>query len=368
MVAGVCAGVARHLNTDPVVVRVVFAALTFVGLAGLIVYVAAWLLIPEEGDDEGMLDAHLPGSMDREQVRRLGLFIAVAIAAASILGSGFTIDWPAIPLTLVALGVFYVAIIRPYNRRHAEQASAQSTTSHDAATDGERTDEPGEVTFTPAPHPAGSAPPLRDKPAGGRPRNLRRDRGALFGLTVAFGVLVVGAMGVYAATVEDIAWPYFPLAAFLVTGAGMLVGGVLGNGRPIALLAFPLGLVLLATTVLPTYTIGDDRTYPAYARDVDSSYQQGIGNFVLDLTEIRDPGSLDGRSIDIEQGVGSLEVIVPDGVDVDVDAHTDAGNLILLGKNSNGAPVSRHYVDPPSDDPQLHLDITQTTGEIRVTR
>ncbi|HLR85592.1 MAG TPA: PspC domain-containing protein, partial [Nocardioidaceae bacterium] len=37
MVAGVCAAIARHLDIDPVVVRVVIACLSFAGLAGVIV-------------------------------------------------------------------------------------------------------------------------------------------------------------------------------------------------------------------------------------------------------------------------------------------------------------------------------------------
>src|SRR5689334_20110943 len=48
IVAGVCAGVARHLNIDPIIVRIAVVALTFVGLAGLILYLAAWFLLPED--------------------------------------------------------------------------------------------------------------------------------------------------------------------------------------------------------------------------------------------------------------------------------------------------------------------------------
>ncbi|MGH3357375.1 MAG: LiaF domain-containing protein, partial [Nocardioidaceae bacterium] len=273
------------------------------------------------------------------------------IAAASMLGAGFTFTWPAVPITLVVLALFYFLAVRPYNRKRDAEAAMRAESEPTAMAD-----------------PPDAVLPLDDKPPTPRPRNPRRDHGALFGLTFAVTVVVLGAMWIASETSEHIGWPYFPLAAFLVVAAGMLVGTVLGNGRPLVLLAVPLALVLLATTVLPTYTIGDDRTYPAYASDVESSYQQGIGNFVLDLTDVRDPGALDGRTVTIDQGVGSLEVVVPDGVDVDVDAQTDAGNLIILGETSNGAPVSRHYVDPTSGDPDLRLDLSQTTGEIRVTR
>ena len=49
MVAGVAAGLARYLGVDVTVVRIILAVLTVVGGAGLPIYLAGWLLIPDEG-------------------------------------------------------------------------------------------------------------------------------------------------------------------------------------------------------------------------------------------------------------------------------------------------------------------------------
>lgn len=49
MVAGVCAGLARYFDADATVVRLVFALLVLVGGAGVPLYIAGWLLIPEDG-------------------------------------------------------------------------------------------------------------------------------------------------------------------------------------------------------------------------------------------------------------------------------------------------------------------------------
>jgi phage shock protein PspC (stress-responsive transcriptional regulator) len=49
MLAGVAAGIARYLGVDVTVVRIVFAVLAVVGGAGVPLYLAGWLLIPEEG-------------------------------------------------------------------------------------------------------------------------------------------------------------------------------------------------------------------------------------------------------------------------------------------------------------------------------
>jgi phage shock protein PspC (stress-responsive transcriptional regulator) len=54
MLAGVAAGIARYLNVDVTVVRVVFAVLTVVGGAALPIYLAGWLLIPEDGADQSI--------------------------------------------------------------------------------------------------------------------------------------------------------------------------------------------------------------------------------------------------------------------------------------------------------------------------
>ena len=49
-VAGVAGGLARHLDVDPLILRVALVVLVFFGGAGLIVYAACWLLVPEDGD------------------------------------------------------------------------------------------------------------------------------------------------------------------------------------------------------------------------------------------------------------------------------------------------------------------------------
>jgi phage shock protein PspC (stress-responsive transcriptional regulator) len=54
MIFGVCAGIAQYLNVDVNVVRIVFAVLTLIGGAGIPVYIAGWLLVPEEGAEQSI--------------------------------------------------------------------------------------------------------------------------------------------------------------------------------------------------------------------------------------------------------------------------------------------------------------------------
>jgi phage shock protein PspC (stress-responsive transcriptional regulator) len=54
MLAGVAAGAARYLGVDVTIVRIAFAVLTVIGGAGIPLYLAGWLLIPDEGSDQSI--------------------------------------------------------------------------------------------------------------------------------------------------------------------------------------------------------------------------------------------------------------------------------------------------------------------------
>jgi phage shock protein PspC (stress-responsive transcriptional regulator) len=54
MLGGVASGIARYLRVDVTVVRIVFAVLAIMGGAGIPLYLAGWLLIPEEGAQQSI--------------------------------------------------------------------------------------------------------------------------------------------------------------------------------------------------------------------------------------------------------------------------------------------------------------------------
>lgn len=49
LAGGVAGGLAAYLDVDVTLVRLAFVALALVGGAGVPLYAAAWLLVPEEG-------------------------------------------------------------------------------------------------------------------------------------------------------------------------------------------------------------------------------------------------------------------------------------------------------------------------------
>ena len=51
MIAGVCSGLAEYTGLDVTVVRLIFAAVSLLSFFGrLLAYLAAWVIIPEEGE------------------------------------------------------------------------------------------------------------------------------------------------------------------------------------------------------------------------------------------------------------------------------------------------------------------------------
>ncbi|MEW5946322.1 MAG: PspC domain-containing protein [bacterium] len=48
MIAGVCGGLAEYFQIDPALVRLAFIAFSFVALAPVVFYVAAWIIIPKK--------------------------------------------------------------------------------------------------------------------------------------------------------------------------------------------------------------------------------------------------------------------------------------------------------------------------------
>jgi phage shock protein PspC (stress-responsive transcriptional regulator) len=62
VMAGVAAGLARYLGVDVMIIRLAFVVLTIVGAAGIPLYLAGLLLIPEEGSDQSIASS-LIGSL-----------------------------------------------------------------------------------------------------------------------------------------------------------------------------------------------------------------------------------------------------------------------------------------------------------------
>jgi phage shock protein C len=104
VLGGVCGGLGRYLNVDPVLLRIAAVALALSGGVGVLAYLIAWIVIPEQtGPDE----QPLPPRADRNQIALvLGTVlvgIGVLLLAQRILPwLGAPILWPVV---VVGIGV-----------------------------------------------------------------------------------------------------------------------------------------------------------------------------------------------------------------------------------------------------------------------
>ncbi len=90
MVAGVCGGLARYFDIHPAFYRVGFVVLTLLGGAGILIYAAAALVIPDEGKEDSVATAALRNRRDRPWPL-IGLAL-VGVALASLLSHATL--WP----------------------------------------------------------------------------------------------------------------------------------------------------------------------------------------------------------------------------------------------------------------------------------
>jgi len=90
ILAGVCGGLGRYFDIAPAVFRLGFVVLTVLGGAGILVYLAAVLVVPKEGDESSIAEDVL--RKRREHPARLVALGLVAVAILSLLARAST--WP----------------------------------------------------------------------------------------------------------------------------------------------------------------------------------------------------------------------------------------------------------------------------------
>src|SRR3954452_7105062 len=122
VVGGVSGGLGDYFNVDPVVFRILFAVTTLIGGAGLLAYVIAWIVGPQDDGSGRPVEGHSVG-------RRIGLAILVVIgaSAAFVLAAALLVGsaWAAaaggalgIAIAVIALGaILAVAALTAANRR-----------------------------------------------------------------------------------------------------------------------------------------------------------------------------------------------------------------------------------------------------------
>ncbi|MFH8568832.1 PspC domain-containing protein [Streptomyces sp. NPDC017993] len=383
VVGGVCGGLGRQWDLDPVIFRIVLAVLSVSGGLGLIAYGFAWLLIPLDGEDENEGRRLLSGRVEGSALTAL-LFALVGCGLfLTTLGKGSVMSF-AIMLTLVVAGSAYWS----RQRRRAEAAGAESM---DAATAQAVADAPPETTAPPAPNtpswwrdPRSAEPPagggylwgpeslplevtyeFEHGAAGGGRRGARSGPGrpwpaepsrpprrgtpragrSIGGWTFLLAMLA-GAGTTLAVSAYDGLTPSLQAglaAALVVLGLGLVLSAWCGRTGGGTVFMVVLTAVLLAgATALPDKltTNWQHRTWsPTAVAAVQQHYELGSGEGILDL------GGLPLKEGDrvrtsAEVGAGRLQVTLPRGVPVTLHISLGLGDIQLPGDAPDDVDLS----------------------------
>ena len=408
VLAGVCAGLGRQCDMDPVIFRITLAVLSATGGLGLIFYGFAWLLVPYADEEQNEVRKLLTGRVDGQALTAV-LFALVGCGVfLSMLNNGSVLTF-AVVLSLLLAGAGYWS-------RHRDSSAPDPLAAQAVA------DAPPEAQAPPVPaaYPSWWRDPIvkdgthvggtgylwgpqdpRDRdiaaavrvslvghasdrehirtPPGHspRPRGPRWTGGWFFLLAVLLGGLVT-----------RLTWDEHPLglslqaglaAALIVLGTGIAVSSFLGRtGAGSVFLAIVTAGLLAGSAALPR-DIGThwvDTTWrPAAVADVGESYDLGTGDGTLDLSRLH---LAEGQTVstDAEVGAGRLRVIVPSDVTVKLSIDVGLGDVQLPGEDQKDVDVEpgKHKevtlspVSGAKDTGTLKLDLQVGVGQVEVSR
>jgi phage shock protein PspC (stress-responsive transcriptional regulator) len=312
IVGGVCAGFARYFNIDPVFVRIAAVALAFIGGAGVLLYLAALLLMPS---DEAGAVVETSGQGRNRALVIAGIVVLLLVAWPFLLGGGLFLAGIGFPLAvLVGLGVLVWWLV-----------SGEGPSG-----------EVGDV--------------------------FRR---AVLGI----GVIIVCFIVFFGGAIAAAAGPDWLIPALvLAAGAAVVAGAFM---KPIRWLVLPaLALALAAGAVAASGIdfdggVGDREYRPASTVDLRDRYELGMGELVVDLSDTRLPAG--DVPLELDLGVGEARVVVPDDVCVATSADIGIGNVSLFGRDNGGIDVNfEDLPDAAPDVTRLMLDAEIGIGEVRV--
>jgi phage shock protein PspC (stress-responsive transcriptional regulator) len=325
ILAGVAGGLGRYFDLSPTFFRIAFVILTLVGGAGILIYVAAALVIPDEGRTDSIVSEALSRHRDRPWllagVALVGLAVVSLVAQADF--------WPNSGFAWVLLLLGGAAIVVSQRRGNDGEPAPETSTE------------------------------------------VRAPRQPSLFLPV-FGILLAGAgaLALLEATGTDVPWSIALATAAIGTGVVVAAGAFL-HRRTGGLVVVGIVLATLAVTVSAVDVrldgpIGDRTFRPFEATSVQRSYDVAIGSLTVDLTNAPLFGD---RELDANVGIGELRVVVPNDVAVEVDATASAGDVVVFGLQDDGAnaKVSGTFGDTDTSE-TLHIDAHVGLGQVTVER
>ena len=374
-VAGVAGGLGRHLDIDPIIIRVAFVVLSFFGGAGVLAYIALWVLVPDDTE-------HAALSLD-PRTRNVALIGVGVLAALLTVGGAFGgDDWFPWPILVILLIAWLLISRRDRRDRRLQRGGwvpppeAPTGTAPGWAGAGGTTAMTGWAGAPTTHAAAGPGTPGHLPPGYGdayvpapRPRDPRKSGPVLFWFTLALIAFLEGTLGILDLAGAQVVDSAYPALALGITAVMLLVGAFYGRGGGLILIGLLATVATVGATAASQFDGGQIDVRPTSAALVSDEYTLDSGEVIVDLSAVRDVEALDGRSLEVHAGIGRVEVILPEGVDVTVQGRVDGpGHLSLLGGDEGGIGLEdRATLDGGEDVPRLDLEAWVGIGEVQVT-
>jgi phage shock protein PspC (stress-responsive transcriptional regulator) len=370
VLTGVCGALARATNTDPVLWRVILVVLSLFGGIGIFTYIAAWLLLPADGDTATPVEAVLGRGRSSTSAA------ITAVAAVVVLVSlGVSVSEPFRPGPWAVVLVVVAAVVLLTERRGtSDQAWSPAAPPPTVPVD---TPSGGTTMSTPtafAPYGPYSAPPTAPLPPTPTVPRPPRPRSRLGRLIFSIALIVLGLIGLADLAGVSVPFGTYLAAALAVLGIGMIVGAWYGRARLLIAPGIILAIVVGSVGAFPFsgFHGGEITWRPATLSQVESSYDNSLGDATLDLSGVDFSQATGPVTIRVSVRLGNLTVIVPSNVDTTTTATVHLGNANVFNQSFSGANSDPHtFVDNGADGPgggQLTLDARVDLGNLEVHR
>ena len=160
-------------------------------------------------------------------------------------------------------------------------------------------------------------------------------------------------------------------ALLTLVGVALVVGSLRGPHPGLIAFGTVLTLLVAVAAVAPPEAIrgglGERHHTATQGSDLNDQYEVGIGDLVVDLSELE----LDeARDVRLTVGAGNLDVMLPAGLPVTIEATSGAGEILLFDDKVEGVGLERDHQDDSYDDATTRLALTleMGAGSIEVTR
>lgn len=187
-------------------------------------------------------------------------------------------------------------------------------------------------------------------------------RRSLMPQLVVGGVLVlIGLLWL----VQRLGWVDLTVTAVLglatvVTGVALMILARDGAHVGLIVVGSILGLLALVTAVAPFEGfqggVGDRSIVIDSVGDMENEYNLAMGKLVIDLTRVDDASET--ATLRASVGTGELIVIVPDDIEVGIEASVGAGQIEIFDRIIDGVGVDQSYETPGFDEATSRLGLT----------